>query len=339
MSEPDVIEQLSRYGAWVERHENVELRPVVTLTLDDPPTAAPTELTIAKRGVSSTILAAAVVAVLGLVGAGWLAGLSGSDPTASLAADPPGPLFVLPDEDSGLSIATGWAETFAPLDTVVEVAILGRTDGDTVNDVMVVAAATDQPQPVDGWEEVQTPTGVVIHQLDMEAWTAVARQSGRWWIQVMAGPDRFTEAVELLDRAAIGPEGGIDLPDDETDRILERISAPPGNELTATYLRVEAPTVGGSDIEVETASSPTALIIPGVLGAQLTATTVQGLPAWNIVRVDDDGEWNVLAWRATANRIVAVSGHAPIENVRVVAESLRAVPEEQWRAETGRVPD
>ncbi|MCP3857422.1 MAG: hypothetical protein GY698_22260, partial [Actinomycetia bacterium] len=41
--------------------------------------------------------------------------------------------------------------------------------------------------------------------------------------------------------------------------------------------------------------------------------------------------WNGVAWRATPNRMVFVSGHAPLEQITAIAETLNIVNEAAWQ--------
>ncbi|WP_395156148.1 hypothetical protein [Ilumatobacter sp.] len=61
-------------------------------------------------------------------------------------------------------------------------------------------------------------------------------------------------------------------------------------------------------------------------------TTVNGTPAWIMSREGDppEGVNTAIVWRASPNRVIAISAHTNSDAVRVVAERLEQVTEEEW---------
>ena len=62
---------------------------------------------------------------------------------------------------------------------------------------------------------------------------------------------------------------------------------------------------------------------------------MQGRDAWHLSRTDADGEWHGLAWSHAPFQVIYVTGHAPLDTVREVAESLDVVDEATWIEATG----
>lgn len=342
MLEAEVIDQLSRYGEWVERHEGVELRPKSGDLIGEQMETTTGQSEVIEHRNSPRVLIAAVVAIVGLVGVAWAANQSGSSSTAFLAADPPGALFVLPDEAMEYSLTNGSVEVFTVTDVPEEVVIFGSSDQGVFRELQSASLTTAKPlvPPRAEWIDVETAVGVA-QQSSFDIWTRVTLQLSDWWITVTTGPDRLAEAIRVLEGVTVTTQGSIRVSEDLTGEVIERVTPTSGSDQTSTYADATSKASKGQSIAVETATAPTPLNPVAVIGGELSEAEVQGLPAWRITRDDGagEGEWNGLAWLASPNRIVAVSGHAPIAEIRLLAESLRPVEEDRWRAATGAEAD
>ncbi len=337
MLEADVIKELGRYGGWLEEREAVELRP---RTLDPgSEQIGPVSPEHLVRRRPRWILAAAAVALVGLIGAGWVAGRSGSSSSETLATDPTGPLFVLPQEGSEFTIESASVATDLPPTLFAEIVIFGEITDGVIGDLSSARATRQLPKlaPRDSWVEIETSIGPA-QRSTAEIWTVLARQSGDWWVVVQTGAGRLDEAVTVLEGIGVTAEGAIEVGPELTDRLIERVSMDPEQVITSTFAEV-AQGVGAATFAVETATAPSPLIPAGSFEGEIRETTVRGLPAWHLSRIDADGEWNGLTWLASPNRIVAVSGTASIDQVRLLAESLRPVDEDTWRQQTGNQTD
>ena len=148
----------------------------------------------------------------------------------------------------------------------------------------------------------------------------------------MADSDRVDYASTILDSMTIDGSGSASIDTDGLVEVIEAAAFDDGTDYTSTYFEVASElTIDGEGIVVETATSPSPLLGAGALGGELSATRVQGAEGWKLTRLDADGEWNGIAWQATPNRIIAVSGHAPRDIIQELAESLTIVSEDDWK--------
>ncbi len=345
MPNDELIDQLGRYGAWLEDDQGFDVRPPTGSSAEspgqpeDPDEGSIVELVARRPDRGLMIPIAAALLLVGLIGAGVFMARGGGGATVSLAADPPGPLFVLPEDGAGYSLRSASVETVAEPPSFEELVILGRRDGGRVVDVMSVSVASDRPQTqFDDWVEVETAVGVAERSASDELWTFVTRRTDRWWVTVTSGPGRVDEAVRILEQVAVTSDGMIEIGPDLSDRLIERIAPVDTSELFATYAVVDTPT-HEDGIVIETGDATSPLLGAALLQGELIETAVQGLPGWRLTAGTGEGQWNALAWSASPNRIVAVSGTVSVEELTAVAESLRQVDEETWRGATGEVLD
>jgi hypothetical protein len=116
--------------------------------------------------------------------------------------------------------------------------------------------------------------------------------------------------------------------------VLETFDSSERYELQTSYFEVTAD--ASELVVVETATVAAPLVVPTAGGdTRLEHDIVQGRDAWHLSRTDADGEWHGLAWLPAPLQVVYVSGHAPLDTVREVAESLDVVDEATWIEATG----
>lgn len=274
--------------------------------------------------------AAALLAVAATVG--LLSRDRGGDPatTATLPAEPGGPLFVLPTEASGLALTNGNV-SIAELtsdDLPIDQMIVGIVDGDVITSPARVTV-TDEQGPVDvDWTTVDTESGAAS-VVESDLWTIVTQQRGGYWLQVQTTGDA-ADAQFVLAAVVVDISGRVDLDRSTTLTIVERPAAVPG-PATGVYTDVDDPTDDHS-IVVETASSVTPLAIISRIGESAEPIVVDNTLGWSTTHEDPDGAWYGVVWQVTPDHIVAVSGHTDLDEVLAVANSLEVVDEATWRA-------
>jgi hypothetical protein len=142
------------------------------------------------------------------------------------------------------------------------------------------------------------------------------------WVQQAMG------SVEVADDGSLTLTAGSPL------MVLETFDSTERYELHTSYFEVTAD--ASELVVVETATVAAPLVVPTAGGdTRLEHDIVQGRDAWHLSRTDADGEWHGLAWLPAPLQVVYVSGHAPLDTVREVAESLDVVDEATWIEATG----
>lgn len=330
MSDQDIKEHLGEYGAWLQRSSGLELSPSVEAEGSTEPITAPKPRRVRRVALIAAATAAAFVAVAAAV-------TLRDEPTGFVVAaagqDPPGPLYVLP----------------APLspDTVhnAQVAEAGGPDPRFGTEIIVVGVPSGTGAYTDLatiWVDAARP-GIEVDAAPLELasgpaelwddlFTIVVQDREGTTILVMADRGRVDYASTIVDSLTIDSAGSASVATDGEFEVIEAATFEDGASPTSTYLDVASSvTTDGGSITVETATSPSPLLGAGALGGRLSATRIQGVEGWVIARSDADGEWNGLAWQATPGRIIAVSGHAPLDAIQAVAESLVIVGEDEWK--------
>ena len=271
-----------------------------------------------------TWLPAVAATVVMLAGVGAIVSITiGDDPDRSVSqqpAEPAGPLYVLPDGLAGSSVGNGsmGSARVEPHRGIV----VATPDGDGFVDPVAVQVSTrptsDTESSLPPDEEFSFPVVASVPQGDV--WLSAIVDLP--WVQQALG------GVEVADDGTLTLRAGSPL------TVLETFDSPEPYELHTTYSEVTPET---SDlVVVETVNLAVPLIIPTAGGnTRLERDTVQGRDAWHFSRTDADGEWHGLAWSHAPFQVVYVSGHAPLDTVREVAESLDVVDEATWVEATG----
>ena len=330
--DPVITDQLDQYGQWLQRSTGLELRrPAhVDYLADDGG---------GRRPCGAPRVAAAVVAILAVVGvAVWLVQPTSDGVAVVLASspsDPPGALFVLPPDSDFPSIANGRVGDGASLEDPVEILSFGARNGDRFVDMATVTigtAMTELPTPSRTIELATGPAQVNETGLTMALQTRThVRLFG------LAGPDRADLLAVIFDGISVAPDQPASVEPPSGYELVGRTGFPSGPLPPGLYFELPAtePADGRGPIVVETGPGSSPLSAPGLGGTGLTATRINGLNAWVATRSDRDGQWNAIAWQATPNRIVAVSGHASEDDIRRIAEGLTIVDEHAWRDSLG----
>lgn len=330
MSELEVKENLSDYGIWLQHSYGLDLTPPEDAEVLIEPTTPPTP---SRTGRITLAVAAAAIVVVGAAVA--LANDSSELVVASANQDPPGALFVLPDPLSADTVrgAQVVEDGESGLELGSEIIVVGVPSGaDTFTDLATIWVNPPGTAPDRDATSLDLATGPA------EAWndvfTVVVQDRQGTTIQVMADRDRVDYASTILDSLTLDGDGSTSLATDGQFEVIENAKFEASAIYTSTYLDVTSTlTTDGEAITIETATSPSPLLGAGALSGQLSAIRVQGAAGWAITRNDYDGEWNGIAWQATPNRIIAVSGHAPLDAIQAVAESLTIVTEDEWKTE------
>ena len=276
---------------------------------------------------------AAVVLVLGLATAYLSRGPDSQIVTAYLADDPPGPIYVVPQDGSGFTLTNGHAETSVKSDAwPIEVVVLGTRSGGAIRDMTLIMSTVARRDFPGGWTDIDTPEGPAHRAEVTDHMIVVSRQHGEFWLTVWTGPNRLSDAIEVLNSSGVTVGGRLKLSGELSDLVVDRVMIGGLTEITTTYAEVSSDPVAVSPIVIETITAPSPLVSVAVLGSEISETTIQGQSGWRITRPDPEGEWNGITWQASPNRSVAVSGQAPIGEITEVANALHIVDEETWAA-------
>lgn len=362
MSEQDVKEQLGQYGDWLQQAHGLDLAPSDAGLAPSGLDLAPSGLDLAPSGdvelliepaappsrnrSHQIVLVAAVLVIL--AGAAIVLRSAPSElQVASAPHDPVGPLYVLPEP---LPSEPMLSETLpSPLLHNAQVTEDGEPVLNAGSEFLIVGtpsgagAFTDLARiqigkPPDQFPGELTPLDLAsgpAQVFENSFITFVIQDRAGTTIVVRTQGDRVEYASTILDSVTIDSAGSATV---ETNGAIEVIStvkiqdgALPGSTFTSFDLASEMTTDGGS-LAIETATSPSPLLGVGGLGSRVSATGVRGVEAWAITRPSADGEWHGITWQATPNRMIAVSGHASLDVIQAVAESLVIVSEDDWKA-------
>lgn len=290
----------------------------------DSPQAAPSR----SRWVGA--VAAAAVVLAGAVGLVGISRARDDAATVTIPDDPSGPLFVLPAASSGLTLtnATVSSDELAAEDQPVDRVLVGTAAGDTITDFALVRVdSRRRPDDLD-WTMVDSPTGeVAVAESDLS--TLLSQQRGDFWVNMEAATD-VDHALSVLASIVVSESGHLDLEADAAVAIISRPPNPTG-VVTSVYTDVDDPG-GRFPVAVETLSSTDPLATASRVGGSAEPLVAANALGWHLYRDDVDGQWNGFVWQATADQMVAVSGHVGLDEIIEVAESLEIVDESTWRA-------
>lgn len=329
MSDQDVIDHVHRYAKWLEATSSLDLSPP-----GDPAELTITETAHTESASTSRWLAIAAAIVLCL-GAAWVFNPGSSEVELVLASGPAASaeLYVLPDPFDPNVVRNAYVRFAQPgsAELGTQIVTVGVRSGDGYTDLAIVREGPT-------FEGLGTPTDVELAsgpaQLYSDVFTSISQQRGQTTLTVTTQQDRTDYAGSVLDRIEIAEDGSLRVASDADFEIIAAISLDADFVDFSSSFGVNAPelTNDGETISVETAASSSPLIGVGFLGGYLSATRFQGVDGWVVTRQDGEGEWNAIAWQATPSAIVAVSGHAPLEAIVQVAESLIIVDDTTWQA-------
>ncbi len=322
-------------------------------------TSGPSRLRVRSLALLGVLLAAGV-GVLGLVRSAWSdqeVVTAGADAAslralADYAPDPPGSLFVLPDPEMGFVISNADSWPGAPLLEEAELtggATFAVFDGETYRDSLTVSTGRGnlsgfEKGSLSGfetelYEEVQAPGGVALLGL-LDATNSpivdVLQQRDGHWIGLSSAVLSSDQLIGLLADAVVDSDGTI------------RVSNPFGLTLMESY--VWDPAAGGSGgnsfnfgsasdgslFTIETASAPS--VTPGAswVGGVWRPEVRQGRFAWVVEGGLGDQGPNTVAWQATPNWVVLLSGFVPVEEIWEVMLGIDIADEETWREVAGQ---
>ncbi len=341
----DLDDQLAAYGSWLQQRSGADLTaPSSTAPRGDgdridsrvaePPTSSRSALR--NRWLQS---AAAVLVAVGI--GGLVVAQRPTAPPASTVEspiDPPAQLFVLPTDPADLQLTSGDVstarpETDATASTTSEYVLIGIDDGGSYSD-MVLVAATDAPpglfvgaDPI----EIDTSTGPALIVEGPPPTQRIAQQRSDIWL-LLTGSNEREDLTEILERVTVDPSGAITVQDPQRTVIESFRPDPSATDYRTYYDVIDA--ASGTTFVVETATSPSALVLGAYAAADAAPTTVNGTAAWILTFGDGLSERadTAIVWRATPNRVVAISADADADEIRAMAEGLEHVTEAAWLA-------
>lgn len=290
--------------------------------------AANTESVVQRR--SSPLGWLMALAALAIFAVGALT-LYRANTDRPLAPDPPGPLFVLPTRDASYTLETGGISDLGPgqdEQTVEHVATVGRETDAGYTDLIVIRVGVG-PLTASLGEQVLGLASGPATLIQNTRFQFLVQSRGSSWITLVAPAGiPKPDLTSVLDAVTLNGEGRADLSGGTGHQVLERHVAVSGQG----FRWVSAHTTP-DDINVNTFSWASPLEGASYESSDvLRKVRVQGRTGWQLSR---EG-WTSITWRATPNRVVAVSGEHPVSALADVAAHLTIVSEEEWKA---AVPD
>lgn len=333
----ELIDQLDAYGIWLEEHCATVLRSPSAGWAPDHDTEigdiAEVEVEVRSRSSASSgrrlMLAATVVVLVGTAVVALWSHRSTSTAPSGLPADPNGALFVLPPTADGMALSDGVLWEVAPDSVptnVVNAMIVGRPDGDCFVDIIGITDTADRPGPpsTDSWTEIDTAAGTAL--VSAGATPMAIQQRGDRWIRVTSAADERTIG-ELLQAITLTAEG---IAFEPVDGFLE-VGASTGASVPApNNMYTAALTDGTVPFTVSTATAASPLFAALFATERVEPVTINGRDGWLVFTKSDGGSSHAVAWQATPNRIVGVSGNATDQQLVDLAQRLQMVDEETW---------
>lgn len=313
----DLHEQLEAYGAWLEQHSGVALRPpgaAAERERAEPQAADQTEAVFGAPGrkarPATLLRAVAAVVAVGMVGGGvWLSqrptAVSTVDPAVEVSPVAGEPLFVLPGAMDGLVLSDGSITADPLAGTGV---VLGQRDGAGFRTLIVVRE--DRAQPGDR-------PGQVDRQIGDRRVVAESRSADEAQVRQAVAAVRFDGDALVGDPDALA---AID---------LEQVGVLP-DPLARDYVGFFAAEADGTAWEIFTVDADP-LFLMGLAGGAVQPVRIGGKEGWISTRTGDDAMVAV-AWRATPTRVVGVSADGAAADVIAFAEALRFVDRATWEA-------
>ena len=303
------------------------------------PVGAVTDTSVGRQSRKRSMWLGVAAAVLVVAGLGGLvvAQRHTSTPAVfqySSPIDPVAHLFVLPDDTKGLVLTGGGAYTARPDPTDGPVQdwvgyLMGTklSDGSFSNLAQVVVLdAIPDGFGAEGTTDIDTPTGPAV--VDESFGYRLIQRRGDVWLLLTArsGSPRL---VDALAQVRIGRTGEPILGDGPMT-IIEEFGRSSTTVDYSTYY--EMTDASGTVFVVETATTSSVVALGATTFETISPTSVNGTPAWLATREGDppEGINAAVVWRATPNRIIAISAHAQPEVVKAMAETLQAVSIETW---------
>lgn len=328
----DLIDQLDVYGVWLEERCGTVLRPhpMNADSVNERGDVTNVEVTSSESGANRRrwmLSAAVTVLLVSAVAALWS---HRSEPTASgaLPVDPPGALFVLPAPADGLVLSDGavWGGVPDPGQAVVHALVVGRPDGDGFVDLVVIADPSERPAPpfVESWTEIDTPAGSVSLSSGGTPYPLAMQQRGDRWVSLTTANEQTI--ADLLQAVTLTATGIRFEPIDgfvEVGTFAEAPAVEHSAEYTATLPN------SGKRVIVSTTTASSPLLM--AWGAdRIAPVTINGHDGWLLSTQSNGSATSGVAWQATKNRIVGVSGDATDDELADLARRLYVVDEETW---------
>lgn len=187
------------------------------------------------------------------------------------------------------------------------------------------------------WDVIELSTGPAYVDDEVFGLNVVQRKGTRM-VVVQASEERgMDRLIELMEGISVDDDGELSIESSLGFTVLDDFRSQiigPGQGLSFS-VDVNS---SGALIEVESANAPTPIAGVAMIGGEVSSMQVAGHDAWFLEVFDSDwgmdgeqdGPYRGVAWQATANRIVAVSGNVSLEELLVVAEALEIVDEAAW---------
>jgi hypothetical protein len=248
---------------------------------------------------------------------------------------------VLPTDTRELVLENGSANTARPDQADSQPAmgtgvVLGTEQDGGFSNLVLIRVTSQAPEMiavggVDGAFEVQTTNGPARVNESWPDVQQVSQQRGDVWLG-LTGTEGSDDLIDVLDHVAIDSSGSLTVDAGERaviDEFSENLTA----DEHSTYYEATDP-ASGITFVIETATSPSAIALGAYTPNVVTPTTVNGTPAWIMTRDGDppDGVNTGIVWRATPNRVIAISAHTRSDAVMAMAERLQQVSEAEWLA-------
>ncbi len=321
MSEQDVIDQLSRYGTWLEAEvglplkggdwsrfdalvafdgsdeadtdlicpvEPIEILTPAQLQSDDSLPASAEEVRSLSARLprrARVLVGASALLLVTVLGGLWLNDQSSSLMTADLPPDPPGVLFVLPDPALGLELAEEWVG--GPLEygdspLPLRGYVFALADGSVFHHPVSAWVYEGEPDPIGNGPAFETPApGGTAVVEDLGRSRHVYQQRDEFFLSLNSSSLSNDELLELLGELEMDGGGHLILSDGSDLTLMDTFDL---NPLEAW--------VGGSSLAINGESAERIMIETGGVSS---GSTLAGFAGGQWSRWERDGRfgWEV----------------------------------------------
>lgn len=342
----ELEEQLAAYGTWLGRTYRTELSceeiPAAEGAVDRSVFVESRDRNRGRSNVRARRPRAAAVVILAVGVGGLVVAQRQPDPAPSPAAqfampiDPTTHVFVLPQDHEDLS----WSKVVCMSQPEPEedglragpgsVALLGVEDGEGFSDLIAASTRDTVPLGTELSAEVETRSGTALVAEGLP-YDQVAQQRNGAWL-VLIGSIGSADLLDVLAHVSVSASGGFTVAEGERRSIMSEVSWDPNVvDFSTSYEVIDHATRTG--FTVETATSPSAVVLAGWAADRITPTVVNGIAAWIATRdLGPDGVSTAMLWRQTPNRVVAISGDVEVHRLQALAERLQSVGDQEWSA-------
>ncbi len=322
MSEQEVIDQLSRYGTWLEGEVGIPLKgddwsrfdaliafdgsgvpdpdlihPIEPIEILAPARSEGADSSLASveqvRSLGARVprsarilVGASVLLLVAVLGGLWLNDQSSSLTTADLPPDPPGALFVLPDPALDLELSGEWADgPYGVPDSSVPLRgyVFATADGDVFHHPVTAWISEGKPRPAPGEQAVEQPApGGPALVSEFGSAQHLVQQRDEFFLSLTSSMLTTDELLEMLGELEMDGSGRLVL-SESSDLTLMDSSA-----LDPTFAQIGASAFDATgefdgSITIETTALPSGAMFAGFAGGQWSRWEQGGRFGWEVL--------------------------------------------------------